>query len=158
HIRTLLLTFFFRQMPKLIDGGHIYIAQPPLYRVSRKQKEWYVQDEREMESKLFELGTDGAELVAEGSAEKFDSGRLRPRCELIARLERFEPVLRRKGVALERYLQLRRPDGLLPRFRVETSQKPAGGPPAAEEGEDGRRAWYFYTEAERDDFLNVLRQ
>jgi DNA gyrase subunit B len=157
HIRTLLLTFFFRQMPKLIENGHIYIAQPPLYRISRKSKEWYVQDEREMESKLFELGTDGASLVVEGSREVFDSARLKKLCEVIARLQKFEPALRRKGVALESYLEHLRDDGRLPLFRIESALVPKGASPS-DQVEDGRHAWYFYAEAERDAFLGQLRE
>jgi len=158
HIRTLLLTFFFRHMPKLIEAGHIFIAQPPLYRISRKKKEWYIQNEREMDSKLFDLGTDGAELVMEGSQEKFDSPRLKTLCEAINRLERFEPILRKKGIILSRYLKLRRKeDGFLPRFRIDTRKGPPGKTPQ-EELENGRLAWYFYTEAERDSFLQELRE
>jgi DNA gyrase subunit B len=62
HIRTLLLTFFFRQMPALIEGGYLYIAQPPLYKVARGKSEVYLKDQAALEDYLVEMGVEGAVL------------------------------------------------------------------------------------------------
>src|SRR5205085_9562711 len=76
HIRTLLLTFFYRQMRELIERGHIFIAQPPLYKVSRSKSEQYLKDERALEDYLIANGLEEAVLRL-ASGEERASGDLR---------------------------------------------------------------------------------
>ncbi len=87
HIRTLLLTFFFRQMPELIERGHLYIAQPPLYKVSRGKSEVYLKDQAAMDEYLVDQGCDGA-MLRQGNGEEITGADLRRVVDDAARLKR----------------------------------------------------------------------
>jgi DNA gyrase subunit B len=75
HIRTLLLTFFFRQMKELIERGYVYIAQPPLYRLKKGRKETYIHDEREFQKRLVSMATE-AQTVKNAKGKKVEGGDL----------------------------------------------------------------------------------
>ena len=77
HIRTLLLTFFFRQMPELIEGGYLYIAQPPLYKVARGKSEVYLKDQAALDDYLIQQGIEGAVLRLGSGAEMAGADLLR---------------------------------------------------------------------------------
>ncbi len=76
HIRTLLLTFFYRQMTELLEGGHIYIAQPPLYGIKQGKKLRYLKDEREMENFLVQRATEGVVVTVQKTEKQYSGARL----------------------------------------------------------------------------------
>lgn len=104
HIRTLLLTFFFRQMPQLIERGYLYIAQPPLYKVKRARTERYIQNETELQEMLFELASEEVSLRIKGVLTKGKTliPYLRRLSEYVNLLEWFS--LRRKDTEVLEYL------------------------------------------------------
>ncbi len=89
HIRTLLLTFFYRQMPELIQRGHIYIAQPPLYKVKRGKSETYVKDDDELNRHLLKLALQNAELQPGGSTAAISGETLETLCNDYMRVKRI---------------------------------------------------------------------
>ncbi len=91
HIRTLLLTFFFRQMPELLERGHIYIAQPPLYKMASKKKETYLLDDNEMSGHLLGVATDKAEIKLQ-SGETLTGSNLKT---LILNLQTVQATIQR---------------------------------------------------------------
>lgn len=86
HIRTLLLTFFYRQMPHVIEKGYLYIAQPPLFKVKKGKTEKYIQNETEMQNMLFELASDDLEIPIKGQAVRGKA--LIPHLKRVYRFER----------------------------------------------------------------------
>ncbi len=123
HIRTLLLTFFFRQMPDLVRQGYIYIAQPPLYLVSRKKKEQYVRDDAALNKILIELGANEVR-VEDHQHQKTISGKaLMEVLLLLESIEKYKASIRRHGGDFEAYLQARNPENNeLPRHLVKVRE------------------------------------
>ena len=96
HIRTLLLTFFYRKMPELIEKGYIYLAQPPLYKVERKKKGEYVLTDGELTERLLTLGLDDFE-VKDGSGNVLEKGRAKELLTLLAEIEETSKMVSARG-------------------------------------------------------------
>ncbi|HEX5010107.1 MAG TPA: DNA topoisomerase (ATP-hydrolyzing) subunit B [Planctomycetota bacterium] len=120
HIRTLLLTFLFRQMPQLMRAGHVYIAAPPLYKLGYRKKQRYILDERELKTALLDVGCEHARLepLAGGRAIDGESllGLARHVAALDALHERFHEA--RGGVTFREYAEAAARDGRAARVRV----------------------------------------
>lgn len=124
HIRTLLLTFFFRQMRGLIENGYVYIAQPPLYKIKRRKNERYVMNDAEMNKILIELGSENLTLVRLSDNLEFNSSKVDKIVELLSRLETLSSGITRYGCQFSSYINSGR-DGLMPRYvaRIRTGNK-----------------------------------
>lgn len=107
HIRTLLLTLLYRQMYQLIKDGHVYIAQPPLFKVKRGQREQYIQTEAQMEQFILELGLEGHKLVVLKGKHTFTDNQFKELLNLLVEFEKIGKRLERKGVDFVNYLNLR---------------------------------------------------
>ncbi|MCX7426455.1 MAG: toprim domain-containing protein, partial [Planctomycetia bacterium] len=118
HIRTLLLTFFYRQMYDLVKAGYVYVAQPPLFRVRRKKETYYVQSEEEMREQLLEAGVGDA--VFEPSDGRVIEGKPMERlCRVLASLEQSLVALERRGISLRAHAARQEPvSGRLPIYHV----------------------------------------
>jgi DNA gyrase subunit B len=142
HIRTLLLTFFFRHMQELIKAGRVYVAQPPLYQVTRRKKVEYVLNDRAMRQIYADLGLEGTQLTIRDAdtgkdARSLAGEELRRVVELLAKLEEIVRVVERRGIDFAEFLAKRDSSGRMPLYRVIV------------EGEEH----FFYDAAERDAYL-----
>ncbi|MGL5097427.1 MAG: toprim domain-containing protein, partial [Planctomycetia bacterium] len=110
HIRTLLLTFFYRQMPALVQNGHIYIAQPPLYLVTRKKTSRFVQTEEEMRTEMLRLGMEGAALVVRSAGDREAVGQdLAVLTNVLWTIDGAMVTLERRGIPLREFFRRRHP-------------------------------------------------
>jgi DNA gyrase subunit B len=118
HIRTLLLTFFCRQMPELVRAGYLYIAQAPLYRVIRKKKEEYVQDDVSLNRKLIELAISDVSLNILSTQQTFTDVELLSILEALIQLQRYTESVQMQGGSFEDLLAFRSTHGNFPEYLV----------------------------------------
>ena len=150
HIRTLLLTFFFRQMPELVRQNRIYIAQPPLFQLTRGKKSQYVLNEKRLRVILSDLGLSDATLVVRDDkhqdVQRFEDSQLRDVFNTLEEVEEKTDILRRRGIDFREFLALREqdPDGRhrFPRIRLQIPS------------DDGALAsdHYFWSEEQEQEF------
>jgi DNA gyrase subunit B len=103
HIRTLLMTFFYRHMPALIESNYIYIARPPLFKVTRKKTSQYIHSEREMDEYLLQLGLSDILVRRAGSEKSYDKDQTVQLMDLIMDVETFISSIERKGVPFREF-------------------------------------------------------
>ncbi|NLE41580.1 MAG: DNA topoisomerase (ATP-hydrolyzing) subunit B [Lentisphaerae bacterium] len=119
HIRTLLLTFFYRQMRPLIERGHVYLAQPPLYQVKRKGREEYVESDALLTAKLLTLGCEEFTFTFMDGERNIQGRGMAPLLDVLAAAEAVCQRLEKQHVDIARFFALRNPEtGEFPHFRV----------------------------------------
>ncbi len=119
HIRTLLLTFFYRNMPALIENNFIYIAQPPLYKVTRKKKGKYIHSEKEMDEYLMQLGVSDIKMRLVQEDKQLEGVEMQPLVDLILETESVVGRIERKGITFSEFMGMRNQAGKLPQFQIE---------------------------------------
>ncbi|HEX4264547.1 MAG TPA: DNA topoisomerase (ATP-hydrolyzing) subunit B [Verrucomicrobiae bacterium] len=118
HIRTLLLTFFYRQMPQLVKQGFVYIAQPPLYSITRKKKTDYIDDDVQLNRILLQNGVEEVKLKNLADGREFAPKQLEEILSLLESLDKHATYIRRLGGDFADYVAKRGADGTLPQFMV----------------------------------------
>jgi DNA gyrase subunit B len=123
HIRTLLLTFFYRQMTELVRAGKIYIAQPPLYQIKRKKREEYVDDDIQLNKILISLGAEDVRLKNLADDKELSAAQLKDILESLEKLAKLSESVRRHGGDFESFLAERQPkSGKLPSYLVKVRE------------------------------------
>ena len=117
HIRTLLLTFFCRHMPELVKAGYLYIAQPPLYKVTRKKREEYIADDIELNEILISLGSEEVRLRKAGTEDYLETDLLKSVLDSLSQLTRFVNTLEGHGGNFKHLLNNGK-DGHFPEYMV----------------------------------------
>ena len=124
HIRTLLLTLLYRHLPKLIEGGHVYIAQPPLFKIKRGQREEYIQTEKQMDELLLDMGREGHKLTRLKDRQAFTDNQFNDLLLMLVELDKISKNLEKKGVDFAKLIKFRHEKTKkLPIYRVKVEQK-----------------------------------
>lgn len=138
HIRTLLLCFFYRQMYQLVADGHVYVAQPPLFRVKAKKDTYYVQTDEQMKQQLLDRGLADAEFDPRDGRDAVSGNELKQMCTTLASIEEALIALERRGISLKSHAGRVDHNKKLPVFHVYL----------------GRDEFWFSSRTELDEFLH----
>ena len=124
HIRTLLLTLLYRQMLPLIEGGFIYIAQPPLYKVKRGKREEYIDTEEEMNELILDLGIEGSKLTRLKGKQTYNVTQFKDIVGSLTDVERYIEIMKKRGVDFESFIaQYDKKSRRCPRYMVKSEGK-----------------------------------
>lgn len=121
HIRTLLLTFFYRHMPALIEHNFVYIAQPPLYRITRKKISRYIHSEKEMDAYLLKLGTSDVSVRLASQEAILGKEVVEKLVEAILEVEVLMAAVERKGIPFREFLAAKNEEGKYPQYLMHVS-------------------------------------
>ena len=122
HIRTLLLTFFYRQMPRLVRDGYVYIAQPPLYSMTRKKRTEYVDDDAQLNRILLQIGTEEVRLKNLADGREFAPKELEEILTLLEALDKYATFIRRQGGDFGDYVEQRSAEGHFPVYLIKVRE------------------------------------
>jgi len=105
HIRTLILTLLYRQMRPLVDGGFVYIAQPPLYKIKRGKREEYIETEDEMNNLVLELGMEGFKLIKIKGKQEYTTTQFKDILSVLFEMERAAEIMHKRGVEFAEFIK-----------------------------------------------------